>query len=304
MDFKFLDKPEYSNIPIYNVTKDNRGTSEVFIAKYTLMKEKQLHRHKGMQINYIHHGKATHIINGCEFEYVRGDISIILPYVPNLLIPSSCDQTQVIEFEFLPEFISQNFVNQVEKSFFDFAYLEPFISYENQVKNILNLSGSTQVEVERLLEEAYREYKAGQTGFALVVKSILLKLLVIMGREFSKQRMESEDDSVYVKHKEAVNNALKYIDENYINDISIGDVAKVVSFSTSYFSYLFRLATSSSFTEYIINMRMRKAMELLKDSDAQVLDISQQVGYNNVSYFNKLFKEKTNQTPTQFRKRK
>jgi quercetin dioxygenase-like cupin family protein len=101
MDFSFLDKPEYSDIPIYNVTKDQRENPQVHITKYVPRIDKKTHRHRGLQINYIYEGKATHIINGFEFEYKRGDISVILPFIPHILLPSR-EKTQIIELEFLP----------------------------------------------------------------------------------------------------------------------------------------------------------------------------------------------------------
>ena len=93
-----------------------------------------------------------------------------------------------------------------------------------------------------------------------------------------------------------------YLKENHKEDLSVDDVAHRFLLSSSYFRYLFKSITSKTFTEYLNSIRIMKAMELLKTTDMRVLDISFEIGFNNVNHFNKVFKQQTGVTPVNYRK--
>lgn len=303
MEFDFLDKEEYKDIPLYKIQLDGKENAPVFLYKYCADRlPLPLHRHEYLQINYIYQGKMKHVINDHEFDIIKGDIFIIPPYVPHRMIDSEMTNGQIIEFEFMPEFINQNFQSlDTIGSFFDFAYIEPFLVSENKVKPRLNLCGKVQTEVESILNEALKEYNEKNDGYSLLIKSLVLKLLVIVGREFTRELQGTESVNIYIRHKEAIFNSIRYINENYNKALSIEEVAKVSILSQSYFSYLFKSVTSKTFIEYLNGVRLAKAMELLKNTDMRVLDICYETGFNNINYFNKLFRKWAGVNPLAFR---
>jgi AraC-like DNA-binding protein/mannose-6-phosphate isomerase-like protein (cupin superfamily) len=304
MDFSFLDREEYSEIPVLKMVDNKHGNLPFFIRRYSTNSLKAtIHRHEYMQINYIYRGKGRHCIKSHDFDIIKGDIFVIPPFVPHCINAVWDSELEVFEFEFLPDFINQDFSNiENAEAFLDFAYIEPFLVSENQVKPRFNISGKIQVEVESILNEALREYNERNTGFLLLVKSLLLKLLVIAGREFRSDMENSEAGEVYVRHKDSIYAALKYINEHYSEELNVEDTAKNFALSQSYFSYLFKSITSNTFTEYVNSIRISKAMELLKNTDGKVLDICYDVGFNNVNHFNRVFRQQTGVSPRDFRK--
>lgn len=305
MDMNFLDKEEYKNIRLLKMVDNNHGNLPFFIRKYS-MKDfgTTLHRHEYMQINYIYQGKGKHLVNNNEFDIIKGDIFVIPPYIPHCISALKNCNIEIFEFEFMPEFINQSFesIDNI-KSFFDFAYIEPFLVSENHVKSRFNLIGKLQVEVEDILNEVLIEYNEKKSGYMLMIKSLLLKLLVLVGREFTKDMENSESSSVFDRHRDAIFGSIKYINEFYSDDLSIEDVSKRFMLSQSYFSYLFKSITSKTFTEYLNGMRVSKAMELLRSTDKRVLDICYEVGFNNVNHFNRLFRQQTGISPLAYRKK-
>lgn len=305
MDNNFLDREAYKDILILRMEDNMHGNLPFFIRKYKAeVFRTGLHRHEYMQINYVYHGKGTHYVKNHEFEIIKGDIFVIPPFIPHYITVPEDGHVEIFEFEFLPEFINQNF-NSLDnaEAFLDFAYIEPFLISENQIKPRLNISGRIQVEVEDLLNEALREYTDRKTGFELLIKSILLKLLVIVGREFKNDADNSMHKAIFDRHKNAINSAMNYLNEHYQEDIVLEQAAKIYSFSPSYFSYLFKSITSRTFTEYIHTIRISKAMELLRspEYDGKMFDLCIRVGFNNVNHFNRLFRIQTGLTPTQYR---
>ena len=286
--------------------EDNKNNLPFFIIKMDRCNQTK-HMHEFVQIVYMCKGKLKHVINNNAFDVYKGDIFIIPPYVPHYFIDSFEEKYEIIEFEFIPEFINERFSGLLNKNkdtgFMDFAYLEPFLVAENEVKPRLNLSGSTQIEVEKILNEVLLEYERKDTDFELIIKALLLKLLVIVGREYKEKITGTQYDDVFTRHRDALYNAIEFINTNYNKDITIDDVAKVAMLSQSYFRYLFKQITQKTFTEYINGLRVTKAVELLKTRpDMKVIDICYEVGFNNANHFNRVFRSETGATPMQVRK--
>ena len=306
MNLEHLDKEEFNDVPLYKMVYNNHGDLPFFITRYTTGSTiTELHRHEYMQINYVIRGKAEHVLNMNHFEIVKGDIFVIPPYIPHDIVPSEDSSAEIFEFEFTPSFINQDFKNmQNAESFLDFAYIEPFLVSENLVKPRLNLLSSIQIEVEYILNEALIEFNGKKPGYILMVKSLLLKLLVIIGREFTAFLEDAETQLIYDRHREAIFNAVKHIDTHYAEDLRIEEVSKISALSQSYFSYLFKSITSKTFIEYVNDLRVVKSLELLRNTDKKVIDISFDVGFNNVNHFNRVFKRQMGIAPLSYRKQK
>lgn len=99
----------------------------------------------------------------------------------------------------------------------------------------------------------------------------------------------------------AIKEAIKYIEGHYYESITSKDVAEYVGLSSSYFSALFRQAVGSNPSDFIIDFRLRKAKQLLKESNYRIYEIAEMVGYENNFYFNRLFKKVVGCTPKEYR---
>lgn len=95
--------------------------------------------------------------------------------------------------------------------------------------------------------------------------------------------------------------ATDYMNANYNKNISVDTVAEYVQRSTSYLSRIFKESTGMTVNDYLIQLRIKRAMELLKQPHASMEEICREIGYANVSYFNKIFKARTGLTPGQYR---
>lgn len=102
---------------------------------------------------------------------------------------------------------------------------------------------------------------------------------------------------------EYVSKALDYIHEHIDEPLTIKEVAQHVHLNPSYFSVLFKEETGINFTDYVIHCRIRKAKQLLVETNAGLDEISGRVGYQTTSYFIKTFKKLERVTPNEFRNR-
>lgn len=97
---------------------------------------------------------------------------------------------------------------------------------------------------------------------------------------------------------------IKYIGDNYDQDLSLESISREVHLAPGYISHLFRQRTGQSFMQYLIAFRMNKAVDFLRETDLKVNQIAIKTGYPNASYFIQTFKNMYGFTPTQFRERK
>lgn len=103
-------------------------------------------------------------------------------------------------------------------------------------------------------------------------------------------------------HAETINVIQRYIHEHLHEDISLDQVAELVSFSPSYISKLFAEVLHTPFIEYLSRVRLELAAELLRDGQESVTRIAERTGYSNVQYFCTKFKARYEMTPNQYRK--
>jgi AraC-like DNA-binding protein len=99
-----------------------------------------------------------------------------------------------------------------------------------------------------------------------------------------------------------IENAKKYIQMNYPREISAEDAADSVGLSRSYFLRLFKDNTGITFVDYLTNVRILKAKELLLKTDSSITDIAYETGFNDSNYFSRVFSSATAMSPRQFRK--
>ncbi len=107
-------------------------------------------------------------------------------------------------------------------------------------------------------------------------------------------RKEEQSSSVIDKAKE-------YIGKNFNKEISLDDVSRGVDISPYYFSKIFKEETGENFIEYVTNIRIAKAKELLVSSDMSMKEICSEVGYSDPNYFSRTFKKNVGVTPTEYK---
>lgn len=94
----------------------------------------------------------------------------------------------------------------------------------------------------------------------------------------------------------------EYLDQHYMDEISLEAAAKQFHFNPSYFSTLFKNSFGISFSGYLSDLRMKKALELLAQADYKVKEVAEIVGYKDANYFIRAFKKRYGKTPDEWRK--
>ncbi|WP_054954684.1 response regulator [Paenibacillus dakarensis] len=94
----------------------------------------------------------------------------------------------------------------------------------------------------------------------------------------------------------------QYIQQNFMHSISLDEVSSLVGFNPTYFSSLFKKVSGSNFVDYLSEIRMNNAKDLLRQTNLSIAAICEQVGYSDLKHFTKSFKKHTGLKPNEFRK--
>jgi two-component system response regulator YesN len=110
------------------------------------------------------------------------------------------------------------------------------------------------------------------------------------------------DSQTNGQYKNLIRQVKEYIEHHYTDpDLSLNEVSAQANLSASYFSVVFSQETCQTFKEYLTEMRINKAKELLRTTALRSSDIAYQVGYNDPHYFSSVFKKNTGLSPIEFR---
>jgi YesN/AraC family two-component response regulator len=130
-----------------------------------------------------------------------------------------------------------------------------------------------------------------------IEKPIKVKELMTMIRrllESKPQRKEFSRDIEYVRY---------YLQKNIDKKVELEDIARLIGYSTKYMSRYFLQETGTRFNDYRLNIKMDKAKEYLEETPYRIKQIAYMLGYENSESFVRMFKKKTEMTPSEYRKR-
>lgn len=147
------------------------------------------------------------------------------------------------------------------------------------------------------LREAEEANRVKGAGYELAIKGALLRFLSVL---IGQNGITAPADTTDTRRLKTV---LQLIEAKYATPLRVEDAAEVCGCSQSHFMRWFKKMTGQGFTAYLNDHRLNLAAELLCITDATVLDVAGRVGFDNLSYFNRLFKRRYGMTPREYRSR-
>ena len=101
-----------------------------------------------------------------------------------------------------------------------------------------------------------------------------------------------------------IENLKSYIEANLEYDVDLTLLARIFHYNEKYLGRLFKKKTGYSFSEWINMRRVERGRELLVSSKDSIISVSMKIGFNNVTYFNRVFKKQYGVTPSEYRRKK
>lgn len=151
-------------------------------------------------------------------------------------------------------------------------------------------------------EYARKALDYGVTGYLLKpINETELKELINKAIYNISQNSKQADHINVVNYSLPVRLACEYIEKNFQENINLNKISNYVSLSKNYFCNIFKKETGITIWDYLIRIRMEEAKRMLLETEQKTYEISEKVGYDDPSYFGRLFKKYTGFTPMEFR---
>lgn len=146
----------------------------------------------------------------------------------------------------------------------------------------------------------YSDPAALQVSFQEALEALTINDMVHQQELICYEELQFMGDKT---HQFLFKQIIDYIHCHFSDEaMTLSDIAEVVHISPSYICTLFKKYKQIHFNEYLVDLRMSKAKELLKKTDLKTYEIAEKIGYSNPQYFSVLFKKYAGCSPTEFRK--
>ncbi|WP_147433410.1 AraC family transcriptional regulator [Paenibacillus ginsengarvi] len=258
------------------------------------------HKHEFIECVFVAEGEGEHIYRGETYPIARGDFFVIEPQAEHGYRVTGSVPMVVYNILFLPELLETELrqLSQVTP-FIRFFYLEPMLRVSSEFQYHLKLTVNEGLETKFLLDRIVGEYGKKELGYRLCVKAMLMELFISLSRWYEKR--VSEPLSAVRDEKSVMAWVCEFMKLHYAQPIMMEQIYQMCGMSAAAFTAKFKQYAGKTFMEYRNEVRIGMACELLRGSGDKIIHIAQEVGFNDLSHFNKAFKQLTGKTPGQFR---
>jgi AraC-like DNA-binding protein/mannose-6-phosphate isomerase-like protein (cupin superfamily) len=241
------------------------------------------HAHIETEINYVNSGSSLMIFGNKQIPLSQGDCILVPPYVNHGFLVNfkkGCELTQVeAELKVPPE---------LEAYFKERMQGNPY----QVIKNCEDLV-SIMEQVGRFNRSDKNDYTKTMLNFSII--QLLIAFMFHMDKAEAEKRPFAQNPQLDA--------LLKYIHNNYTEKINLELLAQKAGLSSRYVRKYFAQTLHMSCTDYISNLRIDRAKQLLRETDKDITAIAMECGYSSVQYFCSKFKNETGMTPGQFRQK-
>ncbi len=254
-----------------------------------------LHWHDDFEVIYCARGQVLVTVWGQAYRLCAGDLVVILPRGVH-----SIDQCGEANGEYYNIMFHPSLFKGAGDDPCYTKYVLPFLNGEKSMECFHPAPSGFNRAVTPCLLSILEHRRDGYSTHELLMKSQLFLLLHHMNLH---SIAASGDSGLLQLSFSRLKDALYYVQHFYDQEISVETAARTCGFSESHFMKLFREFTGMSFNAYLINYRLELAARQLSESNLKVIDIMENCGFRNQSYFTRAFRKKYGKTPSEYRKR-
>lgn len=236
-------------------------------------------------------------------ELERKALKVILKELKEVnIIAEACNGREAIEFDkkYNPDLI----IMDVKMPGFDGCKAAEIIKANNKERIIIMVT-------------AHDDFELVRKALVLGVNDYILKPVrpreiinivnnIIVNYKINNKGENTDNKSIIEEYKEEISpidKALKYIDENFKDNINLNTIADKCNLSSCYFSKLFKREVGVNFSQYLKNKKIQHAKKLLKTTEIPILNIAIDLGFEDCGYFIRVFKNIEGITPKKYREK-
>lgn len=290
---------------LYSSTPDGRAlfyrsdSSNGFRFRFDKPKNNFSHTHDYIEFSFIVDGSFRQVVKGVEIVFNAGDFcfSDMASFHYDVMELTNCS----VLFFCLSSQFAREVIDRMDGTSPLKSYLVSVIQQDKSA-GFMPLRplcrGASDLAAAQILQMLREIYGGAKTGQSLILQGMTLRLFERLEEKYSPDRIPDLDKKcmqIYVEIE-------RYIRENF-KTVTARELKEKFHFNINYFNLLFQRFSGFTYKQYLQKIRVDRACELLANTDMPVKDISEAVGYENRTYFYKLFTKITRLTPVEYRNR-
>ncbi|MCG7405951.1 AraC family transcriptional regulator [Paenibacillus sp. ACRRX] len=250
----------------------------------------RLHWHHALELNYIREGTGFYVINGLKIQFQAGDL--ILINSDDLHRAFEMDNLIMDIIMFDPSILAVDLR-------YDPELMRPFREMGTSFANLIGKDHPAAEDLQTLFIRMMDEGRREDISYITMIRSDLTRFLALVNR-----RLQLKDQKYSpMKHRgmHVLKEVIHMMEINLTYNWTLQELAEQAHLSPSRFSALFQQVVGTSPLNYLIQLRLTRAVHLLESSDEKIIDIAEQCGFRNLSNFNRLFKHHIGTSPSDVR---
>lgn len=269
---------------------------ESFMVRQYLGKEQNAerypwHYHEEIEIVYVRGGTGTRYVGNHLSMFDDGDLVVVGPNVPHCGLVDKDTNNDMQTIIYFKKELLYKFIAEVPEA--------------QPIRNLINLMNkglAVEGKDKRRIGSKIESLKSSE-GFKRIVG--LLDIFHDLSNSESVYVLNEEQQGLNphnLLNEQRISIIFNYVQMNFTQKINIAEIAGVVDMTESAFCRYFKKYTHQTFTNYLNHYRIMHACQLMRNTNDRITDIAFSSGFTNFSYFNRVFKQIADTTPSQFRK--
>ena len=250
--------------------------------------------HEQFELVYVQRGEATFDISGTKVQVGKKNLLLIKPKQPHRLIVEEEKQCSLLVLKFYFKVPDKNSISPIS--------LEDFVNYvgKQQFGAFITLGSNYKNEIVSALNRITAEMRNSREDSEFLCSLITMELFVWLSRAL-KSEWENSMKKHQEKLKEMLESARDFIDEKYMEDIGLNDIANYIYLSPSHFARVFKRMFGVSPIQYLLSVRINRSKELLEQTEMKIGDIALNVGFSAQQRYNEIFRKQMKMSPSEYR---
>lgn len=263
----------------------------------TLLNMLKNHYHKSYEIYYLISGETYYFIKNKTFHIKAGDIVLVNSYdLHRTSLVNNKDKERILIC------MNESYISALTSSY---SYIDLFSCFKKG-NPVLSLDEYNSAAIKEHLSKMFTLYTNNRNKFQnldeLCLKAMCVELLVLLNK------LSNSIEPHFVEHPSVlhkkISNIVFFIDNNYMNEITLDSIALQFNISKYHFVRLFKEIMGLTFIDYLNVVRLKESRNLLIRTNYAISRIASEVGYSDANYFCRVFKKYSNCTPSEYKKTK
>jgi len=259
------------------------------------------HTHEFIELAYVAEGSGEHRYSHGKYHEIKpGDVFIIEPNVEHAYRVGPEERLIIYNVLFIPSLLKAELDTLLAVTpFVDFFYVEPLLRNDVRFNTRLTLQRKQQIQMRVSLDRLILEQKNKALGYQILIKTEMIQLFVFLSRCYQQMDFPTKTQT---SDEKTIHTIREFIHRYFAQPLTLEQISHICDMSPSTFSVKFKSHTGQTMIEYRNEIRLNMAKEALLGTDQKIIGVAQEVGFDDVSFFNKQFKKKFGLSPGEFRK--